>query len=565
MPDAKVALAIRDMRSALETLWDALPTPGAPERAVILLEDLADRFIRPVAPWLAAVCGPTGAGKSHLVNFLAGAAVTPSSYRRPSTVAPVLVGHSQALGSLTGGGFMVHYQLLEAPDGVTFSENGPADTIYLAPIQNPAWPWPEDLVVVDTPDFDSVRLENEKQARELARRADAVILVAHQAKYADQSTWDFLTAEAGEGRPLLLILNRVTAAAATDDFKERLGAAGVTARVVTWPEEVAVGQVAINAARQELTDWLSDLGRRGRELTADRGRKLAGRLGALVRQELTPPLTRREEEVRTGLKNVDRITRDWMENPRDLVSLNLPGETREGLLKGLTEVVSRSDLWAKPRRWLALPFEALERGVRRLFGRDEGQDAAEKKLVDSLTEAGREALVSAVRGQARSLAEAAGLAYPQTDLDYSPEEIRQIHADLSRRLDEWLKVETERLLAGLPLGQKAIFYLVQLFHVGLVGGLMVQTGGIPGTETLIGGALGPVISKLTGAVISRENLAAFEERAARQHHQELAAIFAEQGRRYLRRLEGELETLGAGRALIPNLEIIEKEAARLWG
>ena len=564
MPDDRAAAAVSDLRTALESLRGALDTDEALDRAIMILEDLDDRFRRPHAPWLAAVCGPTGAGKSHLVNFLAGAPVTPSSYRRPSTVAPVLVGREEQLRSLESGGFMVHYRLRQAPDGVTFSEGGPAGLIYLTPAKNPAWLWPQEMVIVDTPDFDSVRLENEKQAFDLARRADVIILVAHQAKYADQSTWDFLSAETGQERPLLLILNRVTAAAAVGDFKDRLRSAGLEAQVIAWPEEVAVGQAAINVAREELTGWLTGLGRRGRELTADRGRKMTARLGALIRAELTPPLTRRRQEVETGLKNIDRITRQWLDDPRGLVSLNLPGETRESLMKGLTEVVSRSDLWAKPRRWLALPFEALEKGVKRLFGRDGGRDEAEKKLLDSVNEAGREALVTAVRGQGRALAEAAGLPSPQVDLDYSPEEIRRLHEVMTQRMDEWLKAETERLLAGLPLGQKAVFYLVQVIHVGLVGGLMVQTGGIPGTETLVSGALGPVISKLTGAVISRENLASFEERAAERHRQELAAVFEEQGQRYRARLEGELKVLSVGRALVPSLETIEKEARRTW-
>ncbi len=552
------------MRSTVGSLAGVLEADSALAEAGLGLAELADRLAYPEEPWLVAVCGPTGAGKSHLVNYLAGGAVSPSGYRRPSTVAPVVVGPVGRLDRLRGPDFLPGYRPVEAPDGVVFDEAPGGDRLYLAPAAAPPWDWPAEMALIDTPDFDSVRAENEAQARDMARRADAIILVTHQAKYADQSTWDFLTAETRSDRPLLIILNRVTATAAVTDFQDRLRAAGVTAPVLVWPEEVAVGQVALNVARLELTAWLSDLGRRGRELVAASGRRAVGRLGRVVREELLPPLRRREESLTAGQAGVRRVIREWLERPQDRVALNLPGETREALLKNLGEMVSRSDLWAKPRRWLALPWAAVESGIKRLLGKDEAPVGAETKLADSLAEAGREALVTAVRSQARALAEAAGRSSPQPGLDYSTDEIREFYDQMSTRMDVWLKEEMERLLAGLPLGQKAAFYFVQVMHLGLVAGLVVHTGGLPGTETLVGGALGPVISKLTGALISRENLAAFEERAAARHQWELAAVFQNQGRRYQDRLEEELAGLAVGRPLESELAALEDEAGRVW-
>ncbi|MDL2226282.1 GTPase domain-containing protein [Deltaproteobacteria bacterium OttesenSCG-928-M10] len=564
MENRQTARSITEMNQALDKLTGAFGQDEAIGQARWRLNLLADRFARPDGPLVAAVCGPTGAGKSHLVNFLAGGPVSPSSYRRPSTAAPVLVGPPETLAGLSAGGFLPAYQWAPAAAGVDFSRFPEGNHLFAVPFQSPAWPWPPELVIIDTPDFDSVRAENQLQAIDMARRADAVILVAHQAKYADQSTWDFLRAESRLTRPLLLILNRVTAAAATDDFKERLAAADIAAPVIAWPEESAVGQVGINAARQELTAWLEGLSGRSRELTAENGRRLAGELAGLVRGRLEPPLDGRVAEVERRLAGVRRVKTEWLETPRAKVAMNLPGETRESLLKSLGEVVRKSDLWDKPRRFITRPFTMAGDRLKKMFGLNEAEASAEKKLADGLAEAGREALVTAVRDEGRALAEAAGLPSPQDDLDFSPDDIRARHQAMTERMDQWLKEETAKLLAGLPLGQKAAFYLVQFMHLGLVVGLQVQTGGLPGTEVLVGGALGPVISKLTGAVISRENVAAFEERAEARHHQELAGLFQEQAERYEARLESELATLAAGRVLGPNLKIIEKEAARLW-
>ena len=563
--EERIAKALDDLRSALEALPPLAETGEAARTARRRLELLADRLAHPASPWVAAVCGPTGAGKSHLVNYLAGGPVSPSSYRRPSTVAPVLLGLEKQLQVVRDGSFLPRYEKIEAPEGVIFPENAePGLRLYLSQPQEPLWPWPPEMLLIDTPDFDSVRLENQAQSLDMARRADALIFVVHQAKYADQSTWDFLDEEGSGSRPILMLLNRVTASAALEDFKERLQKAGRAPEVLSWPEEGAVGQVAVEAARRDLKTWLEALGAKAGELTAANGRKCADDLALAINEGLLKPLARREDKLKDGLGKVREITRQWLEEPRDKVSLNLPGETKESLLKSLGEVVSRSDLWAKPRRWLAKPFEVLESGLRRLTGRNEAQSSAEEKLADSLASAGREALVSAVRGEARALAEAAALPSPQLELDFSPEEIRGLHEAMSRRLDLWLKEETGRLLAGLPLGQKAAFYFVQFMHLGLVLGVQIQTGGLPGTEVLLGGALGPVISKLTGSVISRENLAAFEERAAERHRQELADIFSRQGRRYEDYLAAGLESLAPAHQLAPALEKIQKEAGRLW-
>ncbi|MDR2946541.1 MAG: hypothetical protein LBV79_07350, partial [Candidatus Adiutrix sp.] len=463
--------------------------------------------------------------------------------------------------------FLPEYRQVESAGEVIFASglDEPRPSLYLVKTPAPPWDWPDGLVVVDTPDFDSVREENQAQALDMARRADAVILVAHQAKYADQSTWDFLTAEAGRGRPFLIILNRVTAAAAVDDFRQRLERAGVKAPVLPWPEETAVGQVNVVAARRELCAWLEDLGRRGREVVAGGGRRAAGDLARLMRSEVFEPLEARLAELERGLAGARAAAKDWAARPMDRASLTLPGETRADLLKNLGEMVRRSDLWAKPRRIIGQPLALIGEGFRKIFGRNSGEAGAERRLADNLIENAREALVAAVRAEARELASAAAFASSPAGLDLTPDEIRARHTAMAARLDEWLKKETAELLSGLPIGQKAAFYLVQFMHAGLVAGLWLQTGGLPGTEVLVGGALGPVVSQLTGAVISRESLNAFEAKAAEAHQRELAAIFQEQGRRYEDRLEAERNLLLTGRNLAPALAALEKEATRLWG
>ena len=563
MPYERALAAVRELKSALKSLPAALWADQELDEAGLILDGLGDRFVRPVVPWVIAVCGPTGAGKSHLVNFLAGGPVSPSGYCRPCTTSPVVLGSEDRLAELSGGGFLPKYRQAEKGQ-VVFRETEPAamGQLYLAPIVAPPWSWPEEMILIDTPDFDSVRLENKTQSLDMARRADALILVTHQAKYADQSTWDFLAAEARGGRPLKVVLNRVTATASRDDFQARLAAFGLEEAAVAWPEETSVGLVAVNIARQELIAWLTSLAGRGRELTAASGRRQTARLAELVLGLLEPRLREHEESLSGALDQIRRITADWKKLAWDRVAFHLPEEAKGSILKGLAEILRPFDIWDKPLRLLSRPSKFLKDRLKSWFGPGEGQ--AEKQLDDRLLEAGREALMIAVREQARALAEAAGRASPQKGLDFAPEEISQLYGEMAAGQDAWLKEQIDKLLSGLHSGKKAALFLVQAMHLGVVVVLVVKTGAVLGTETLVGGALGPLISKLTRALFSQKDLAELEKRAAERHHRELANIFEDQGRRYQNLLAGELAALGPGRRLKADLAVIEEEAGRLW-
>lgn len=551
----------------IDTLIQALPPKAAPGDSAAQLRAwlsvLADRFQHPHEPTVVVVCGPTGAGKSHLVNFLAGETLSPSSYRRPSTVAPVLLGQQRCLKELAASGsFLPSYQWVDASGGVNFDTQAEANNIFAAPVSQAPWPWPPQLLLIDAPDFDSVRLENQAQALDMVRRADALILVSQQAKYADHSGWNFLLSESLRPRPMLLILNRVTASAAVEDFQKRLASSGVKRPLISWPEEMAVGQANLNACRQELIQWLQKLPLS--EVTAKGGRLAAVELSRLAGGELLPSLKSKVSELNERLARLANLGRQWLQRPGAEPSLNLPGETRDKLLKNLSEVVQRSDLWAKPRRLISRPLSAAGEKLKKFFGFSDSEIKLENTLTKNLAEAGAEALVASVRGQARALAETAGLSSPQPDLDLSPQQIKDRYQLIASDMDKWLQDESAKLLEGLPLGQKAAFYLVQLTHLGLVLGFQIQTGGLPGTEILVGGALGPLISKATGALISRENIEAFERRAAERHRQAIGQVFAEQAAGYSRRLEAERDKTAPALAISEELRIVERRAERLW-
>ena len=118
--------------------------------------------------------GPTGAGKSSLVNALAGRRVSPSGVLRPTTREVVaLVRPSDRAALLADGAPLPSL----AGARLRVVEDGAA---------------PEGIVLVDAPDVDSIEHANRDLTDRLAEAADLGVFVTTATRYADRVPWDVL-------------------------------------------------------------------------------------------------------------------------------------------------------------------------------------------------------------------------------------------------------------------------------------------------------------------------------------------------------------------------------------
>jgi hypothetical protein len=198
------------LRSALRGARFPLPLPGADQartgatRILTQLDDyLVPRLARLDAPLLVVVGGPTGAGKSTLVNSVVRAPVSPSGVLRPTTIAPVLVSHPAdstwyAEGQLLPG--------LPRTTGLT-AEAGTLRMV-AAPGMIPG------LALLDSPDLDSVVTDDRTMAEKLLDAADLWLFVTSAARYADAVPWGALTLARDRGTALAIVLDRVPPGAA---------------------------------------------------------------------------------------------------------------------------------------------------------------------------------------------------------------------------------------------------------------------------------------------------------------------------------------------------------------
>jgi energy-coupling factor transporter ATP-binding protein EcfA2 len=171
------------------------PTNGGTGERARQLRDHLEGFVRPRAadldaPLLVLLLGPTGSGKSSLLNTIAGAEVSRAGVLRPTTREAILyASESDAKQILSGARLR-----LIAADRIVHA---------VAPASS------SGVAVIDAPDIDSVERDNRLLADILLEACDLCVFVTTATRYADLVPWQVLHRVQERGLPLVVVLNRV--------------------------------------------------------------------------------------------------------------------------------------------------------------------------------------------------------------------------------------------------------------------------------------------------------------------------------------------------------------------
>ncbi len=287
-----------DMDASLRALCAALeqaqfPLPGSHaefgrDACADLIRQLEDyilpRYDSLDAPLLAVVGGPTGAGKSLLVNSLVREHVASSTAIRPTTRSPLLV-HAPGEGSWFASQRVLPGLARVRGIGATENRDGTQGELRLAQHEGV----PSGLALLDSPDIDSVVEENRRLAGQLLAAADLWIFVTTAARYSDAIPWALLQEAAKRDIVLAVVLNRVPAGVGTQirpDFARRLAERGLgSAPLFSISEALDSDGLIPEANIEALRGWL-------RGITEDAGSRasvarqtLAGAVDALLLRE----------------------------------------------------------------------------------------------------------------------------------------------------------------------------------------------------------------------------------------------------------------------------------------
>jgi predicted GTPase len=419
---------------------------------------LIPRLGDPEAPLLVAVAGPTGSGKSTIVNSLADREVSRPGPLRPTTRQPVVWAH---------------------PDHAErYQQIGSVATKVVTDIH----PLLSDLTIVDTPDIDSYVADHRLVTLEILAHADVVVFLTSAQRYADAVPWEVLAGIDRRGSVTLYVLNRLSrrSSGAVSDYSALLRRRGLAFEEVFAIQEQRVrGEAAILPAKAvvKVADRL-------RDLAGDRARVLRG-----VTERATHYAVRAAEQVADAVEAQEE-ERQRLEAVVEGAYADAMAELTAELQRGTLirqEVVER---WSERvgtgevARWV----KGSASWLRDVADRLTGQPAA---VVDAVEREARRELVDAVSTRldraARSVATAwdvdeIGSSLVTPDLRTASDEAREEAAVM---VDEWLASLTRMVEEEAPGRFRAARVAstgVNAAAVGTILAVFAATGGITGAE-----------------------------------------------------------------------------------
>lgn len=283
--DPQLLRAMRSLRAEIGAVTLPLQVEGvaaARKDHADLISQLDDYILPRLAdleaPLLAVVGGSTGAGKSTLVNSLAGRVVSRSGILRPTTRAPVLVHHEQDAHWFVTPRILPNLARIAGGEGV-HEDPGSVRLVTSAGL-------PPGVAILDAPDIDSVVAQNRDLARQLLHAADLWVFVTSAARYADAVPWAILREAAERGTSVAIVLDRVPPDAVDvigDHLAEMLVAEGLRhAPVFTVPESVLDAHGLLPEEQvAPLREWLARLADDARARGVVVRRTLSGALQAM--------------------------------------------------------------------------------------------------------------------------------------------------------------------------------------------------------------------------------------------------------------------------------------------
>lgn len=263
----RLRVASAELRAQLASVrvpLDAASADTARVDARAIVHQLDDHVLPRLAnidaPALVVVGGSTGSGKSLLVSSMVGEVVSPSGVLRPTTRSPVLVHHPDAGAWFSSPTILPGLARVTRPTAHLDDDGGSQRELRLVA----ATALPAGIAVLDAPDIDSIDHTNRELAAQLLAAADVWVFVTTAARYADAVPWSFLTRARERGAPLVMVLNRVPAAAAveiTAHLRQLLADHGLGGTDVFVVEEQPLSaDHLLPRATGGLFDWLTDLG-----------------------------------------------------------------------------------------------------------------------------------------------------------------------------------------------------------------------------------------------------------------------------------------------------------------
>ena len=527
--DTGLLSAVQQLRREVQGASFPLDIPGVAEARAsqsALLKQLDDYVIPRLtsldAPLLTVVGGSTGAGKSTLVNSLAGAVVSRVGVLRPTTRLPVLVHNGEDERWFTGSRILPGLARITGADGAGGAhddqdgKDGHNSVRLVASNSLPA-----GLALLDAPDIDSVVRANRDLARQLLSAADLWLFVTTAARYADAVPWDLLRGASERGTSVAIVLDRVPPEA-MDEIRTHLASMlreqGLASAPIFTVAETTVTADGL-LSRQEIArlhSWLSSLARDAKARSIVVRRTLTGALTSSRDTALALAVATAEQEAASAALHQE-VTAAYVAATKAVEH----GMTDGTLLRG--EVLARWQEFVGTGEFLRQVEVGISRLRDRIAALFRGTPAPTSQLGEALQSGVAELLTAQSRGALaavlrrwRQLPGGPELVAAQPEL---ARPAPQSAAKVERLVRDW-QGEVLDLVRGEGKDRRTTARVLSFGVNGIAVILMLvvfsHTGGLTGGEVGIAGGSAVLAQRILEAIFGDQAVRDMAEQARRK-------------------------------------------------
>ncbi|MBK5101119.1 MAG: 50S ribosome-binding GTPase [Desulfobacteraceae bacterium] len=522
-------------------------TPGAKE-VYRLAEDLPKRlavfFYKQQMPSIWVVfLGGTGTGKSTLFNTFCGRPLSETGVERPKTCGPVLYVHEDC--RIEDGYPFASSQMTRhsSEDHHSLPVTGTPGEILILEHGREEW---SHLLVVDTPDLDSVEAENRQIAEDLYLLSDIVVFITSEEKYADEVPHKFLLKIIQEKRPYFFLLNKAQGRLTGEEVQHTLetqGSAFKKGRMWLIPyassptsefisKQVEFRDFVNTLTRESSTDRIKDL--RESELSK-RSADLKSRVGRLIAL-----LEEENQEARKWLDKLDHLYQDISQNLIKEQKARFTAENREYLNTQIRKLFTRYDVLARPRRFmkqlLLTPFQVLG------FLKKDSEKAHREALVKVKEKMDLTSMQLAIERFNRSVLERLSPSNEESALFTRLRDPVLVLTDMEIKtriwqqqdlLATWLEETFQRLSQGIPKTKKwGIYSTSLLWGILIVSFETVVGGGFTVLNAVLGSVLAPFVTKGAVELFAYHEIQKIARELGKRYQQGLISVVGYQRDRY---------------------------------
>lgn len=510
---------------------------GLPKKhAVASYKRAADRI------WVLII-GGTGTGKSTIFNALCGRKLSATGVERPKTCGPVLFGHRE---SVPERGFPfpeLSLTRLDAAQSALKANTGVPGRLIFLEHDDPRL---KGVILVDTPDLDSVEIKNREMVEDLYLLADLVIFVTSQEKYADEVPYQFLDKIRREGKPFFLLVNKAHSALSAHELIASLSTQG---GAVSPHRMWLLPFMPLDAEGSLIRDeaFARFCGAFSHEISEQNQAALLHREWARVSREIHTEMHRliealsvEKEAARQWVETLDVFFEAASRKALDMQGKQVTEENRAAIQKEIRKHFSKYDLLGKPRRMLAQVILAPLRALGLLQENPvESHEETLRKLRERMDLVPIHAAIEGLSRQVLEKLSPQDVTSPlyrelrRPDLYMTRDEIRAAVWESQEQLLQWLEQTFDRLAQGIPRSKEIGIYSTSILWGGLILALEAAIGGgITLLEAVLDSAIAPFVTRGAVELFAYHELQKVGRQLAARYQESVKGVVRMQRDRY---------------------------------